>query len=137
MDLLSQLEAESPVKREVHVEGWSCPVWIWKLTDSQVRDLGRMGLQVVDESQGIDFAVKVCQWSLGDSEQPGCFEGPRGEAYLRRNLPQVMHLSQAIIEFCELRGPNEDREKKSESSADYLKSVEQLEPSTLVNSGIV
>lgn len=114
-ELLAELEAEMPVKREVQIEGFNTSVWVWRLEPSQLIEVAETPHDSAQEV--IEFTLKLVAYSVGDENGPGLFASDRGEAWLRRNPQALLALGRVCREFNELAAPDDERKKKSEQPA--------------------
>ena len=131
-DLLDSLEEANPTKRQVNVEGWPRPVWIWKITLTQVIELNKKRKLLTEGESGLqEFFLELLAYSLGDEGAPGAFATPRGRNWLRRQPAAVVELGTAARDFNEMGGPSADRKKESSQLSTSSPSVESLESDTL------
>lgn len=115
--LLEVLEDALPIKRQVNVEGWPRPVWIWRLELPQILDLQRKRPLLEEDERGVaEFGIELLAMSLGDSNAPGEFRSARGRSWLRRQVEAVSRLIPLALEFNEINGPSDRRKKKSETA---------------------
>jgi hypothetical protein len=112
-NLLAELMADVPVKRQVNVEGWPRPVWIWKLDTAGLLKITTLPHETTE--QIVAYSLALCELCVGDELGPGMFASDTGRAWLSRQGSAVLELSQAVQEFLELSGPGADRKKKSET----------------------
>lgn len=131
-DLLTALEDAIPVKRQVNVEGWPRPVWIWRLTLAQIIDLNKKRKLLTEGESGLqEFFLELLAHSLGDSNAPGAFATAHGRNWLRRQPNAVIELGTAARDFNEMGGPSADRKKESSQPSTSSPSVESSESDTL------
>lgn len=115
-DLLDELDAAYPVKREIRVEGIDRSLWVWRLEPEQILDLSQTPHE--SQTQNIEYQIKLIGAAIGTEEKPGAFATDRGRQWLMRHPRVLLDLSRIAIEFNELGGPSEDRKKKSETQSD-------------------
>lgn len=129
-DLLNELEQALPVKRQVNVEGWPRPVWIWRLELAQIIELNKKRKLLSEGDRGRqEWALELLAMCLGDANAPGAFATAQGRNWLRRQPEAVVKLSNEAQVFNELTGPSSDRKKKSEAASDSSTSAEPSESS--------
>lgn len=114
-ELIAELEAAVPIKRQVNVEGWPRPVWIWKLTTEQLLELNTFPRGTPKEVSA--YSLRLLAYCLGDENAPAGFGSASGQAWLSRQPMAVIELTRAAQQFNELHGPNDDRKKKSETTS--------------------
>ncbi len=124
LDILSALEEEFPPSRQVNIEGWPAPVWVWRFDIEVMRELATIAGDETDQ------ALWLVRKGIGDEKEPGVFDNDRGIAWLRRNPHALTELGSIVADFNEVGGPSEDRRKKSEDSADSSSSAETSESDT-------
>lgn len=112
--LLQALEDALPIKRQVNIEGWPRPVWIWRLELPQLLDLNRKVALLSEGDKGkAEYGLELLVMCLGDEGAPGSFASARGRSWLRRQAEAVTKLIPLALDFNEVTGPSADRKKKS------------------------
>lgn len=122
IDILAALEEEFPIKRQVNVEGWPVPIWVWRLEAEHVVAIHQLPRET--DADRLEFASRLIEVGIGDEDSPGVFNSQRGRAWLARHPHVQLELMQLVASFNELDAPSEDREKKLEPSADSSISAE-------------
>lgn len=112
--LIAELEEELPVKRQVNVEGWPRPVWVWKITLEQIQELSKLPRETSQQVEA--YGLKLLSYSLGDESAPAGFATARSQNWLRRQALACLELIRVAQEFNELAGPSEERKKKSRTA---------------------
>lgn len=110
-ELLDDLEAAFPIKREVHIDGLKRPVWVWRLSSEQLMEVAETPHDGTAEV--IKFTLKLVGYAVGDESSPGLLGTDRGQAWLMRNPKALLELGKVCREFNELGGPSDERKKKS------------------------
>ncbi len=114
--LLEILEDALPIKRQINIEGWPRPVWIWRLELPQILELQRKRSLISEGDRGIaEWGIELLVMCLGDAGAPGAFQSAAGRSWLRRQVEAIGVLIPIAIEFNELNSPHPDRKKKSAS----------------------
>lgn len=120
LDLISQLEEQFPVSRQVNIEGFPKTLWVWRMETEQILAMAGSGVSAgSDPSQIVEFGLRLIGMAIGDENGPGVFDNDRARAFLRRQPNIVMALSNAVQEFNELNGPSDERKKSSETMKDF------------------
>lgn len=114
--LLEILQDALPIKRQVNIEGWPRPAWIWRLELPQLLELNRKHALFADGERGrAEWGIELLVMCLGDEGAPGAFQSAAGRSWLRRQCEAVMLLIDVAVEFNELNGASPERKKKSET----------------------
>jgi hypothetical protein len=116
--LLDILEDALPIKREIVIEGWPRPVWVWRLELPQIMDLSRKRSLAIEDERGVaEWGIELLVMCLGDEGAPGTFASARGRSWLRRQGEALGLLIPLAVEFNELTKAHAERKKKSESAS--------------------
>lgn len=132
IDLLAALEEQFPISRQINIDGFPHPLWLWRIEIDSLTEL--LALPRETQSEQIRFGAAVCAKGIGNEKGERIFDCDRGRLWLNTHPIATAELAKAVFDFNELEEPNEDRKKKSEtadSSNVSLNSASESELSTL------
>jgi hypothetical protein len=132
IDLLTALEESFPTSREIKIDGFEHPLWLWKIELPELMEL--MDLPRETQGEQLQLGIESCVKGVCDESGAKIFESDRGRKWLATHPMAAANLAKAVYEFNEIDGPSDDRKKKSNSRASSnasSNSVEDWELDTL------
>lgn len=124
-DLIAALEQAFPLSRQVNIEGFEHPLWVWKVDLPDLLKLVAMARSTTEEQ--LAMGLEACVLGVGDEQGNRVFASDRGRAWLSKNPMVVIALAKAVQDFNELAGPSDDRKKKSENQTGSSASSSSVE----------
>lgn len=129
IDLLTALEESFPTSREIKIDGFDHPLWLWKIELPELIQL--MDLPRETQGEQLQLGIESCVKGVGDQSGARIFNCDRGRKWLATHPMAAANLAKAVYEFNEMDGPSDDRKKKSDSQTTSSASSNSVEDSEL------
>lgn len=113
IDLLAALEEAFPISRQVNIDGFPHPLWVWKVELPELVKLIAEPRETQEEQLAV--GLETCVLGVGDEQGNKIFDNERGRKWLSKNPMAVLTLAQAVHQLNEMDGPSDERKKKSAS----------------------